>query len=163
MLQREMKPLVFENALKKKQTFVFFCFFLTNALEGTKDTVDILSEVGEMACESFTINTAAGRGLYTGRLEQPEKMQPERAGWPCSPDQNSKTTPTVKTKTFLKKGTKIFHLFLSGSLFLGKPVCECVTGAVEAAKNSQFLPASRNVFYTVECIKINYAEPAVEP
>lgn len=89
-----------------------------------KDTLGILSEVGEIACGSFTINTAAGRGLCTGRLEPPEKMQPERAGWLCSPNHKINITQTVMTKTFffLKRGTKIFHLFLYGSLFLGKPV-----------------------------------------
>lgn len=107
---------------------------------------------GEIACGSFTINTAAGRGLCTGRLEPPEKMQPERAGWLCSPNHKINITQTIMTKTFFfKKGHKNLSPVSLWLIIFGK-TCVSVTRAVEAAKNRQFLPASRNVFYTVQCI-----------
>lgn len=126
----------------------------------------------------FTRGTAAGRCLCTGRLEQPEKLQPDRVGWLCSPNkQINKTThkDRIKTLFFLKKCTKTFNLphyqMKFGSLFLGKPVAN-VTWVVAGSKNKTtpfgsykreklLLPAS--ISSLVEYIKINYADFVVEP
>lgn len=99
-----------------------------------KDTLCILSEVGEMACGSITINTAAGCGLCTGRLEQPEKMQPERAGWLCSPNQKINITQTVMTKA-----QKSFTCF-SMAHYFWENLCECYKSCGSCQK--QATPAS---------------------
>lgn len=112
----------------------------------------------------FTICTAAGHCLYTGRLEQPEKLRPERAGLLCSPNTKNKThTDPVKSEQKYYDVTKIFHIHRLFEneiwliIFLEK-LLQHVTKVVVGSRNKT-TTKKRNGCILQSRIKINYSEP----